>query len=263
MSQGKHYFDAEQSARLDRAYARRAIAEQRTRTLEALALSPGESALDVGCGPGYLTVEMARAVGERGHVHGIDVSEPMLGFARRRCAPFPWITLQSGDAHRIPLADASVDATASVQVYLFSNNLDRALAELYRVLRAGGRAIVVDTDWDSVVWHSSYRERTEHFLHIWKQRFTNARVARSIPGALRKAGFAIERVTTIPIVELDCDAEGYSSGPLAALPRFVAGKDGISDADVRAWTEDQQALVASGNYFFALGRFLFVARKGG
>ena len=61
MSQGKHYFDAEQSARLDRAYARRAIAEQRTRTLEALALLPGESALDVGCGPGYLTVEMARA----------------------------------------------------------------------------------------------------------------------------------------------------------------------------------------------------------
>ena len=255
------YFDAERSARLDREYARRAIAEQRGRTLEALALLPGESVLDVGCGPGYLTVEMARVVGEGGHVHGIDVSEPMLAIARRRCAPFPWITLQPGDGHSIPLADASLDATVSVQVYLFSTSLERATAELYRVLRAGGRAVVVDTDWDSVVWHSSDRARMEHFLRVWKQRFTNARVARSIPGALRKTGFAIERATAIPIVELSCDAETYGSGPVAELPRYVTGKEGITAPDVRAWSEDQRALDASGDYFFALNRFLVVARK--
>ena len=254
-------FDAQQSARLDKEYARRAIVEQRTRTLEALALAPGESVLDVGCGPGYLAAEMARTVGQGGHVHGIDISEPMLAIARRRCAEYAWVTLQQADAHDVPLPDASLDATVSVQVYLFSTNLQRALAELYRVLRAGGRAIIVDTDWDSVVWHSSDRTRMERFLRLWKQRFTDARVARLIPGALRRAGFTIERAAAIPIVELAGGADTYNAGPLAELPRYVVGKEGITDADARAWSEDQRALDASGDYFFALNRFLFVARK--
>lgn len=254
-------FDAQESARLDKQYATQTIVEQRRRTLEALALKPGEAALDVGCGPGYLTLEMALSVGATGHVDGIDLSPAMLEIARRRCADLPWVRLHEADAHRIPLADASMDATASVQVYLFARNLAPVLAELYRVLRPGGRAVIVDTDWDSVVWHSSDHARMERFLAVWKQRYTNARVARLFPGALRRAGFRIESATAIPIVELACDEGSYSASTLKGLPRFVSGRQGITQDDAQAWTQDQHELNVQGSYFFALNRFLFLARK--
>ena len=254
-------FDAQQSARVDKNYANQAIVEQRRRTLEALALRPGEAVVDVGCGPGYLVHDIAQMVGPNGRVHGIDISASMLEIAAKRCAGLPWVQLHEAEAQRIPLADASMDAAASVQVYLFVPDLKPALAELYRLLRPGGRAVIVDTDWDSVVWHSSNYERMERFLTVWKRRYTDGRVARQFPGALRRAGFAIELATAIPIVELAGNEGAYSANTLKELPRFVSGKDGITETDLRAWSEDQRELNANGAYFFSLNRFLFVARK--
>jgi len=256
-------FDAQESARVDKNYANQAIVEQRRRTLEALALLPGEAVLDVGCGPGYLTRDMAQMVGASGQVHGIDISAPMLEIARKRCADNHWAQLHEADAQHIPLAEASMDASVSVQVYLFTPDLKAALAELYRVLRRGGRSVIVDTDWDSVVWHSSDAERMERFLGVWKRRYTDARVARRFPGALHRAGFIIEQATAIPIVELSGNEGSYSAGTRKELPRFVSGKDGISESDVQAWSTDQHELNANGAYFFSLNRFLFVARKPG
>jgi SAM-dependent methyltransferase len=254
-------FDAQQSARVDKNYANPAIVEQRRRTLEALALLPNEAVLDVGCGPGYLTRDMAQLVGPNGQVHAIDISASMLEITCTRCVDLPWVQLHEADAQHIPLADASVDATVSVQVYLFAPDLNPVLAELYRVLRPGGRAVIVDTDWDSVVWHSSDAVRMQRLLGVWKRRYTDARVARQFPGALRRAGFAIELATAIPIVELSGNEGSYSAGTLKELPKFVSGKDGIGENDVQAWSKDQCDLSASGAYFFALNRFLFVARK--
>lgn len=255
------HFDEREATRLDRQYAAQTIVEQRRRTLEALALRSGEATLDIGCGPGYLTLEMAQAVGPNGRVHGIDISAPMLEIARKRCDAYPWVTLHEADAHHIPLADTSVDASASVQVYLFAPILAPVLAELFRVLRPGGRAVIVDTDWDSVVWHSSDAARMERFINIYKRRYTNAQVARLVPGALRGAGFRIDHAAAIPIVELSCDEGSYSAGPFKELPRFVAGKDGVTEADAQAWSRDQSELDVGGRYFFSLNRFLFVARK--
>lgn len=256
-------FDARDSERLDRQYAAPAIVEQRRRTLEALALRAGERVLDIGCGPGYLTLEMAQAVGPNGSVHGIDVSTPMLEVARYRCAEHPWVHLHEADARRMAWSDESVDAAAAVQVYLFVSELAPALAELFRVLRPGGRAVIVDTDWDSVVWHSSDVARMERFLTIWKRRYVHACIARHFHGALRDAGFRIEQAAAIPIVELHGSGETYSAGTRKELPRYVVGKDGVTQADADAWSRDQDDLDAAGRYFFALSRFLFVARKPG
>jgi ubiquinone/menaquinone biosynthesis C-methylase UbiE len=254
-------FDEHESARLDKQYATAAIVEQRRRTLEALSLKPGETVLDIGCGPGYLTAQMAAAVGPSGRVYGIDISAPMLEIARRRCAPFPWIDLRNTRADQLPLPDAAVDATVTVQVYLFADDLAPVLGELERVLRPGGRAVIVDTDWDSAVWHSSDRSRMERFLGVWKHRYTNARVARLFPGALRQAGFTIELAAAIPIVELHCNEGAYSASTIRELPRFVSGKDGVTAAECEAWSQDLLTLSAQGAYFFALNRYLFVARK--
>jgi ubiquinone/menaquinone biosynthesis C-methylase UbiE len=254
-------YDAAGAERIERQYSGPSLVEQRRQTLEALALQPGEAALDIGCGPGYLTAEMAQRVGEAGRVLGIDTSQPMLDIARRRCASHGNVALERADAVRLPCQDASIDVAAAVQVYLFVPELEVALGELARVLRPGGRAVVVDTDWDSVVWHSSDDARMQRMLDTFTRRYFNARVARRIPGLLRRAGLRIEDAGAIPIVELAPTAESYSGSQIAELVRFVAGKNGISADEAAAWSNDQHELAARGAYFFALNRYLFLARK--
>ena len=256
-----HHFDAREAARLEKQYAIPVIVEQRRRTLEALAAHAGERILDVGAGPGYLTAELAKIVGPQGRVCAVDTSEPMLEAGRRRCAAFSTVEFQRADACKLPYPDASFDAAVAVQVYLFVPDLAAALAELRRVLRPGGRAVVLDTDWGSTVWNSRDPARMARVLECWKSRYHNAHIGRVLPGALRRAGFSIERADAVAIVELGATEQDYSGSQLKEVARYVGGRqDQIAD-EAQAWKDEQLALGASGDYFFSLNRYLFVARS--
>lgn len=256
-------FDSAEAQRLDKQYAAPTLVEQRRRTLEALKLAPGERALDIGCGPGYVSLEMAARVGTSGSVVGIDTSQPMLDAAAARCAGHANIVFKPADATALPFEAGSFDAAVAVQIYLFVPQLERALAELARVLRPGGRAVVVDTDWDSLVWHSGDASRMHRFIEIWKRRYVDATVARLFPGYLRRAGLVVEHADAIPIVELAPDEVSYSGSQLPEVAKYVGGKGGLPPAEAQAWEADIRALAARGEYFFALNRYLFVARKPG
>lgn len=258
---GSVSFDSANAQRVDRQYSAPPLVEQRRRTLDAMALQPGETVLDIGCGPGYLTLDIARQVGARGRVVAVDTSEPMLDIARARCAGEDRIAFRLADAAALPCEDAGIDVAAAVQVYLFVSDLDAVMRELARVLRPGGRAVVVDTDWDSLVWNSSDRERMERFLALWMRRYANARVARLLPGALRRAGLEIERADAIPLVELDPAENTYSGSQISEFVRYIATKGGIPEEEAKAWEADLRALASRGEYFFSLNRYLFVARR--
>ena len=136
-----------------------AATERRRLVRETLDFQPGEDVLSIGCGPGFEPAEIAEVVGHEGQVHAIDRSEAMLTLAEQRCSGTSNIMLTRADAVALPFADNSFDAAVAVQVYEYIENLDTALAELARILRPGGRAVVYDTDFDSLVWHATDQER--------------------------------------------------------------------------------------------------------
>src|SRR5262249_25535240 len=97
-------FDAQAAARLERIYASPEIVEQRARTRAVLRIRPGERGLDIGCGPGFLSCELAREVGPSGRIVGIDASPEMLEAARARAAReglADRLEVASGDAARL------------------------------------------------------------------------------------------------------------------------------------------------------------------
>jgi arsenite methyltransferase len=147
-------FDAEASRRVEATYMTPDVVEQRQAVLGALGLGPGERVIDIGTGPGLLAAEIAAAVGPDGLVCGIDISDSMLALARARTtqpnsAP---IELRQAGADRLPYAQASFDVAVATQVLEYVKDVPGALAEIARVLRPGGRVLVLDTDWDSIVW---------------------------------------------------------------------------------------------------------------
>src|SRR5262249_58333976 len=134
-----------------------------------------------------------------GRVAGIDLSDAMLAMGRHRCAGQPWVTFVRADAVTLPFEDASFDAAVSAQVYEYVGDLARALREARRVLRPGGRLLVLDTDWDAIVWNTSDRQRTTRMLTAWKEHVVHPHLPRTLARRLKEAGFVVEDIGVVTL----------------------------------------------------------------
>ncbi len=113
----------------------------RARAADLAALGPGDSALDVACGTGDLAIELARRVGAAGEVIGSDFSEEMLERARAKAPGLAW---EWSNALELPYASERFDAaTVGFGARNFSD-LERGLAEMARVVKPGGRVVVLE-----------------------------------------------------------------------------------------------------------------------
>jgi SAM-dependent methyltransferase len=110
-------------------------------------LRPGEVVLDVGSGGGIDTILAARAVRPTGKAIGIDLLEEMCERATthaREAGVADWTEFRRGEMEAIPLSEERVDVVISNGVINLSARKSRALAEIHRVLRPGGRLCVAD-----------------------------------------------------------------------------------------------------------------------
>jgi arsenite methyltransferase len=253
-------FDDEAARRLEAMYTHPDVVQRRQRVRRALALRPSERVLDIGCGPGFLTGEAAAEVGPNGWACGIDISAAGLTAARHRASGQPyaaWIEFMEGDATALPFPDNAFDAAVATQVYEYVGDIPRALAELRRVLRPGGRAIIVDTDWDTLIWHGSDPARTARILSAWDEHLTDPNLPRSLRPALHRAGMTVERVETLNILNLELS--GYSQGLAGLIANFVPGRRGVSQEETAAWLDDLRHQDEVGSSFFSLDQFIFLA----
>lgn len=113
----------------------------RRRAADAAALPQGGSALDVACGTGQLTAELSMRAGAHGRVVGLDFSERMLAVAR---AAQPAIEWMAGDATDLPFVDDDFDAATIAFGLRNLAHPERGLAEMARVVRPGGRVVVLE-----------------------------------------------------------------------------------------------------------------------
>jgi demethylmenaquinone methyltransferase/2-methoxy-6-polyprenyl-1,4-benzoquinol methylase len=142
--------------------------DQRWRRLTAQAVvRPGDRVLDACCGTGDLALACERA---GGRVTGLDFSEPMLDRARRKSASVAWV---HGDLLGLPFEDASFDAATVGFGVRNVSDLPRALSELRRIVRRGGRVAILEITRPEGVLAPFYR--------LWFDRLV-PRLGRLLPG---------------------------------------------------------------------------------
>ena len=132
----------------------RSEAPMRKAGLELLGVRSGEVALELGSGTGHSLVALAKAVGPRGRVFGLDLSNEMLKIARNNLAKarlLDRVRLQRGDATHLPYPAETFDAVfMSFTLELFDTpEIPKVLAECKRVLCPGGRIVVVGMSKDA------------------------------------------------------------------------------------------------------------------
>ena len=160
-----------------------------TRITELSGARPGDRALDIGCGGGYLARLLAAAVAPGGQVTGLDTSAPAIGYARKR-APAN-CSFAVGAAQDLPWPDRSFDVVASTLAAHHIPDAARqdACGEMYRVLRPGGALLIAD-------FRPTGRR---HSLH---SRVTARRHGSAVPleELAAAAGFRIEARGDLPLL---------------------------------------------------------------
>ena len=150
--------------------------------VERAALTSGESVLDAGCGPGDDLFDMVEHVGPGGRLVGLDASEVMIAEARRRAAQrsLP-ITFEVGEATALPFPDATFDVCRAARLLEHLPDPRGALSEMVRVTRPGGRIVVFDFDWDTLIIDHPDKETTRTVVLTYSDSIQNGWIGRQLP----------------------------------------------------------------------------------
>lgn len=256
---GMEYDDAA-AERLEAVYLGPDIISQREDTLQRIAVQKGEHVLDIGSGPGFLTAEIATQTGSNGKVVGVDISQQMVERAsqRNKCE---WLSYQCADATVLPFEDDYFDVVVSTQVAEYVPDLEAFLCEAQRVLKPGGRGLILATDWEGVCWHSEHPDRMEKVLKAFAPHCADSKLPRTLAARLRKAGLVVDDVTYFSIVNLDRYEGCYGGGLVPFIVAYVKEQNTVPEQELQAWAKEQATLDAGGEHFFSTGRFSFSIRK--
>jgi SAM-dependent methyltransferase len=249
------------AAQMEIIYSRRDILRRRALVHEALGAVPGDRVLDAGCGPGFYVAETLDRVGPEGSVVGVDASAPMLALAAKRCEGHDNVGFEEGDVTALPVADADFDRALSVQVLEYVADIPAALAEIFRVLRPGGRVLIWDVDWATVSWHSQDPARMGRLLEAWDRHLTHVSLPQTLAPKLRASGFEDVRGEGHAFATTELDPESYGGALAELIVQYAVEQGGMDEEDAKAWQAEQQELGRQGQFFFSCTQFCFTGVK--
>jgi ubiquinone/menaquinone biosynthesis C-methylase UbiE len=225
--------------------------------LDEMSLSPGQTVVDVGCGPGTDLARMAELVGDDGLVVGFDADPVMVSQAGARAAGHANIRVHVADAHALPLKDSSVDRVRAERVVQHLSRPSHAFAELHRVLRPGGVLAVADPDWDTLVIDDPDTETSRGYGSFVATRVVrNGGTGRALARLAVEAGLEVRSVIASPVVFTDFGT-GDTILQLGSVMRRAVEAGVVDSQAARRWLSRMRG----GPFLAAFTFFIVIAQR--
>lgn len=240
----------EHAARLEHRARAEDEASARDEYLHLLQISPGERVLDIGCGSGVVTREIAKRVAPHGVVVGADSSSALLTVAREHAddagvgANIEW---RQADCRELPFRDASFDVVIAATVLAHVPQAERALPEMVRVTRQGGRVGVFDFDGDCFVIAHPDRHLTRRIVAAQCDHgAVNGHLIRQVPAILTELG--LRDVRTKAFMPLERGVGAFYADLAQRAAKNAAQARAITSAELDGWLVQLQTVVADGRF---------------
>jgi len=222
---------------------------RRKATFEALCITVGQHVLDLGCGGGHLLRDLALSVGSKGRAVGLDPSEPQINAAKDLCKELDNVEFSQDSATELSFADDTFDSVASIQVLEYIPDVDAALAEVRRVLKAGGRFVSVSVLWDHWRFHGPEPKLNDQMHEAFKAHCSHQMLPLQMPDKLARHGFVGAQCTPIGFMNNSLHHNSFAWLASSLLSHF-AEKQGIPKADVERWREQLDQAGEDGRFGF-------------
>jgi len=216
--------------------------------LGLLDIAAGDRVLDVGCGSGAVTREIARRVGDRGLAVGLDPSSELLAIARelaQEAGLGERVEFREGDVRRLPFADGSFDVVLCVTVLSHVPGGEAAIPELLRVLRSGGRLGVFDLDTDMTTFTHPDRSLTRRIVAAASDAAAvDGWLVRRLPSLLQRAGLGDVKVRGF--FPLETDVQSFYASMAHRCVEVAVKTGAVTEIEGRRWLDAFRQQAAQG-----------------
>lgn len=235
----------------------------KTDVLRLLALTPGCRLLEIGCGTGENTRALARQVGADGRVVGVDLSETMVETARHRSLGSTLPTeFHVADAESLEWADQSFDAACADRVLQHVDDPGQAIREMARVVRPGGRIVVSEPDWGTLVVDHPDQCLVRRVSTALCDQVRQGWIGRRLPSLFKNADLEVLAADAYTLTLDNLQLADKLFGLTAAAVRAFES-DALTGEETARWIAGLRAAASGDRFFSSLTGFMICGRKPG
>ncbi|MHB0859027.1 MAG: methyltransferase domain-containing protein [Anaerolineae bacterium] len=217
----------------------------------------GQSVLDVGCNTGEAERLLVREMPAIGRLVGLDYAHERCVRAMERLAAdraLRGVTFVQGNGATLPFGAATFDRVLCVETLEWVQEPLHALREMQRVLRPGGTALVIHTDFGTQAFAAQDRLRCRRIVHAFSDAGPNGQIGRELYGLCREAGFRDVEPLVYPLINSEWRDDLYGYRVAHMMVNWLTEVAAVPREDLMGWLADLKEQAGRGVYYYSVNR---------